>query len=494
MGVEIDLKAEDFTPDPVSLLESNRNLGYSIEEAISDLIDNSISAKATKISYEFNWNKGEPYFLLIDDGVGMSNDNDELVNSFRLGSKNPLDERDPTDLGRFGFGMKTASLSQARVLTVITKKEARPIIARSLDLNFIAELNGSWNLKKIPNKHIEYELNKLSSLNSGTIIRWDNWDRAPDSKDDFMSLVSEINNYLRVCFHRFIEKGISISCHDYPLDSCSPIPNGEGATEFSEISLTKNKFAKQTSYIIQHPKSWEEDYETINKFNSFRLFEGFERQQGVYIYRCDRLLTPKGGWLGLIKMGNAAKLARVVIDYPNNADALWSLDITKTNASIPFEFKQDIKKLIDVTKKGSVKKIVRGNRNVRNTLSLDHSHIWKISNNNEFNSYRYSVDLNHPFFSSLITEKKIKEKDLTNLLNIVSENLPIARIIDNNDVDPSKHDRMLLKQELSKDELEIVRIIFRNKMQTTTKAVAFSWILNFEPYCYFEDQLKNDLL
>ena len=187
MGVEIDLKAEDFTPDPVSLLESNRNLGYSIEEAISDLIDNSISAKATKISYEFNWNKGEPYFLLIDDGVGMSNDNDELVNSFRLGSKNPLDERDPTDLGRFGFGMKTASLSQARVLTVITKKEARPIIARSLDLNFIAELNGSWNLKKIPNKHIEYELNKLSSLNSGTIIRWDNWDRAPDSKDDFMS-------------------------------------------------------------------------------------------------------------------------------------------------------------------------------------------------------------------------------------------------------------------------------------------------------------------
>ena len=79
-------------------------------------------------------------------------------------------------------------------------------------------------------------------------------------------------------------------------------------------------------------------------------------------------------------------------------------------------------------------------------------------------------------------------------MNIVSENLPIARIIDNNDVDPSKHDRMLLKQELSKDELEIVRIIFRNKMQTTTKAVAFSWILNFEPYCYFEDQLKNDLL
>ena len=89
----------DFTPDPISLLESNRNLGYSIEEAISDLIDNSISAKATEISYELHWNTGHPYFLLKDNGKGMSNLDNELVNSFRLGSRNPLDDRDPNDLG-----------------------------------------------------------------------------------------------------------------------------------------------------------------------------------------------------------------------------------------------------------------------------------------------------------------------------------------------------------------------------------------------------------
>ena len=79
----------DFTPDPISLLESNRNLGYSIEEAISDLIDNSISAKATNISYEIHPNNGKPYFLLKDNGIGMSNLDNELVDSFRLGSKNP---------------------------------------------------------------------------------------------------------------------------------------------------------------------------------------------------------------------------------------------------------------------------------------------------------------------------------------------------------------------------------------------------------------------
>ena len=483
----------DFTPDPISLLESNRNLGYSIEEAISDLIDNSISAKATNISYEIHQNNGQPYFLLKDNGVGMSNANNELVDSFRLGSKNPLEERDPSDLGRFGFGMKTASLSQARILTVITKKKGYNTLAFSLDLNFIRD-KGKWLLRTVDDDLFEAEFDYLSNLDSGTIIRWDDWDRAPNSEDDLLALNSQINDYLSVCFHRFIEKGISICCHDYSLESCSPIPFGEGASQFSKIPLAKNNKAKQTSYILQHPKNWEEDYENISRFNSFRLFDGFERQQGIYIYRCDRLLTPRGGWLGLIKKGNAAKLARVVIDYPNDADALWSLDVTKTNASIPYEFKREITKLIDTTKKGSVRKIVRGNRNVNRSLSLNHSNIWKISDDREFNSYKYLVDTDHPIFRGLIDEKKIKEKDLKFLLKLISENLPVAKIIDNNDRDPSKHDRMLFQNKLSETDLEIAKILFQNQMKTDTKAVAFSWLLNFEPYCYCDEQLKKELL
>jgi len=483
----------DFTPDPISLLESNRNLGYSIEEAISDLIDNSISAEATNVSYEIHPNNGKPYFLLKDNGIGMSNLDNELVDSFRLGSKNPLDERDPNDLGRFGFGMKTASLSQARILTVITKKKGYNTLAFSLDLNFIRD-NGKWLLKKIDDDFYKAEFDFLKDLDSGTIIRWDDWDRAPKSENDLLSLNSQINDYLSVCFHRFIEKGISISCHDYSLESCSPIPSGEGAEFYSEIILDKNNKAKQTSYILQHPKNWEENYENINRFNSFRLFNGFERQQGIYIYRCDRLLTPQGGWLGLLKKGNAAKFARVVIDYPNDADALWSLDITKTNASIPFEFKREIKKLIDKTKKKSVTKIVSGNRNIKRSLSQTHSNIWKISDEKEFNSYKYIIDNNHPILRGLIDEKKIKEKDLNFLLKLISENLPVAKIIENNDIDPSKHDRMISQNKLSEVDLEMAKILFQNQMKTETKAVAFSWLLNFEPYCYCEEELKKELL
>ena len=218
MGIENNI-AEDFTPDPISLLQSSRNLGYSIEEAISDLIDNSISAHARNIIYEFHWNNGLPFFLLKDDGKGMSSENNELIKSFRLGSKNPLEERDSGDLGRFGFGMKTASLSQARTLTVITKKRGYNIISRSLDLNFIASINQGWKLKKVSEIEIENEILYLNNLESGTIIKWNDWDRAPTDKSDFVSLISNINNYIGVCFHRYIEKIhfthfiITFSCH-----------------------------------------------------------------------------------------------------------------------------------------------------------------------------------------------------------------------------------------------------------------------------------------
>ena len=484
----------DFTPDPISLLESNRNLGYSIEEAISDLIDNSISAGATQIIYEIHWNEGRPYFLLKDNGRGMSNENDELINSFRLGSKNPLSERASDDLGRFGFGMKTASLSQARALTVFTKKKEQGILGVTLDLNFIKDQNGKWLLKTADKGLFLSEWFFLENLDSGTIIRWDDWDRAPDNSDDLMSFISNINNYLAVCFHRYIEKGIIISHHDNLISAISPIPIGEGAELQSSITLNTNRGARQTSYILQHPRNWQEDYENISRFNSFRLFNGFESQQGIYIYRCNRLLNPKGGWFGLLKNSNATKLARVVIDYPNDADELWSLDITKTNASIPIKFKKEIEQLIRINKKGSVNKIIRGNRKVSRSLINNHAKIWNSNNDRNLNVYEYFIDENHPIFRSYIDDKKISDRNLKNLLKLISDNLPISEIINNNDLDPSKHDRMWSRIEMSDSELELAQIIFNSQRSQTTKQQAFTYILNFEPFCYFENELKKLLL
>ena len=478
--------AEDFSPDPLALLESNRNLGYSIEEAVADLIDNSITADATEIIINLDWNNGDPIFRLYDNGCGMCEE--KLIESFRLGS---LEQRSPRDLGRFGFGMKTASLSQARELIVISKVKGGKVVIRSLDLDFIKNNNKKWNLKHCDFQDFTEEIDQLNNSNEGTIICWKNWDRAPKLMPDFASLISQISNYAAVCFHRFLERGIKIFSHDELIIPINPIP--KDSQKYSEVPLKKHPDSKQVGYILKHPKFWEQEFDAIHQINSYKLFNGFAAQQGIYIYRCDRLLNPYGGWLGVAKAINSSKLARVTIDYPNSADNLWSLDITKTNATIPYQFKREIEKLIENTKLESVSKLARGVRSIKNKVSSIHdsSLIWDEKEDKDLRCYRYFPNINHPIFLNLIERKKIDKRTLTSIFNLLSENLPVAKIIENNDNDSGKHDRMVRVEKLTENELQFAKDIYEMIKIDKTKAEALNFLLKCEPFCYHEQQVKQ---
>jgi len=483
-----DLIAEDFSPDPSALLESNRNLGYSIEEAVADLIDNSITADAKNITISLDWNKGFPIFTLHDDGNGMSEQ--KLVDSFKLGS---LENRNPKDLGRFGFGMKTASLSQAQELIVISKEAGGNVAMRSLDLEFIKNNQNRWNLKYCDAQNFEKEINELNQVKHGTVICWRNWDRSPESMDDFISLISKISNYAAVCFHRFIEHGIKIFSDDELLKPINPIP--KDSQKYSEIPLKNHPNSKQTAYILKHPKFWEVEYDSMLQINSYKLFNGFASQQGIYIYRCDRLLNPYGGWLGVIKPINSSKLARVTIDYPNSADKLWSLDITKTNASIPYQFKKEIEKLIENTKLESVAKVSRGVASVKNKIKTlyDNSLIWNEKEDKDARCYVYYPNIDHPIFQTLIESGKVEKKTLKLIFDLISDHLPVAGIIENNDNDSGKHDRMNVHVALTKDDLIFGKAIYEKIKIEKNKALALDFILKCEPFCYHQEQVKNYL-
>lgn len=112
---------KDNQPTADALMTAMRSMGYSFESAIADIIDNSIAAKATKIEIKFPTNPLEEYIAICDNGVGMTSN--ELFNAMKYGSSYCGDERNETDLGRFGLGLKSASLSQCRKLTVISKKK-----------------------------------------------------------------------------------------------------------------------------------------------------------------------------------------------------------------------------------------------------------------------------------------------------------------------------------------------------------------------------------
>ena len=138
---------EIATPRPGALIESLRSIGYDLPTAVADIIDNSLTASARQVDIVFHWAGANSWICILDDGTGMSDQ--ELFEAMRPGSQNPLQTRSSNDLGRFGLGLKTASFSQARRLTVITKTTSGAIAVREWDLDYV-EREDEWRLLKEP--------------------------------------------------------------------------------------------------------------------------------------------------------------------------------------------------------------------------------------------------------------------------------------------------------------------------------------------------------
>ena len=151
----------DLSPSPSALMESLRDIGYSMETAIADIIDNSITAKAKSINIRFSYNSGKHWLAIIDNGRGMSQS--ELYNAMRFGSSHPHAPRSADDLGRFGLGLKTATLSQCRILTVLCKQKGE-INCCEWDMNrILSSENPGWTIR-ILDKNDLMEKSILSDL------------------------------------------------------------------------------------------------------------------------------------------------------------------------------------------------------------------------------------------------------------------------------------------------------------------------------------------
>jgi hypothetical protein len=476
---------EEIIPDPESLLESIRSVGYSLKEAISDLIDNSISAKASKIHIIFELNDSLEFHLL-DDGDGMDHQN--LVSAFRLGSTNPKTAREDNDLGRFGMGMKTASLSQCRAVTVTTKQNNN-VITRTLDLDEVGN-HKKWIIgeKALTPRIIEL----LDQVDKGTVVTWEKIDQSNISDDEFKILLLDIRNYISVCFHRFMErtnKKIAFYLNDVLIKPVSPVV--DDSQVFSEIDLD-DVDSKMRAFTIPIRK----DNKTNSLFNSFELFNGVENQQGIYIYRSDRLLC-FGGWLGIVKPNNSFKLCRVIIDFKNDysSDTIWSIDIKKTKAEIPYVYRQEIKRFVKKAQLDSSRKIGKYNRSEikkANSKLYENVELWKVKKNATFGFWEYSININNPIFSGIL--QKVPKDDLQLLVDIIARNLPIADIIDNNDEEPANHDALYAEidfKEVLEKEKRAAKLALTNALMIgVTKKEAIDYILSVEPFM----KHKNEIL
>ena len=427
-----DLQSIPLSPSPTSLVESLRSIGYTIETALADIVDNSISAGAANISVRFLWADGEPWVAVLDDGCGMLTQ--DLYSAMRFGSRSPLQKRGVNDLGRFGLGLKTASISQCRRLTVCTKTNDT-ISTCEWDLDYLATLDSeNWLLKIIDNDALQNDEllvvlsdDFFSGLETGTIVLWRNMDvilagtKSVDSERKFSEVMNHARRHLETVFHRFLSpdpgrKVIRIDFNNSTLTAINPFgPDLPARQELSsEEIIVEGHSVKVQPYILPHknkvPRSEYEKYAGEG---------GYLHNQGFYVYRNRRLIV-KATWFRLIKKEELTKLIRVRIDIPNSLDYMWAINVDKSQVTPPEVVRKKLKNIIQrIT--GAGKQVYQ--RRSAKLFSPNRIAVWKREVRE--GKITYSVNFDHPLINEILDDvEPFLKSRLKIIFNMVAHSFP----------------------------------------------------------------------
>lgn len=403
------------------LIESMRDIGYSLETALADIVDNSITAGSTTVRLYASTDSASPKIAILDDGKGMNAD--ELLAAMRLGSKSPLEERDHADLGRFGLGLKIASFSQCRRLTVVSRQKGLASAA-IWDFERVAETD-EW-LVEIPDKPETVPwADRLGE--HGTLVLWENLDRVVQDRSDealahFVRRVDEARSHLELVFHRFLtaepgHRRIQMVLNERPLEPFDPFHANHPATDIGPVERIKvgaHEVSVQTFTLPHHRKVTSEEWER------FAGAAGYVKNQGFYVYRQRRLII-HGTWFGLARQMELTKLARVRIDMPNGLDAEWKIDVKKASAQPPYQVRERLRRIIETL--GANSKRVYTTRG-RRLLSDNRLPVWnRIQDKGEI---IYRINPDYPMvteFASRLPEGL--KADFLHVLEVAGSALPM---------------------------------------------------------------------
>ena len=398
-------KAEIAKPNPKSTINSYRSFGYNLSTAIADIIDNSISANANEIAISYKWNGQDSFISIKDNGDGMNKD--ELVVAMTPGSKDPEDERSEKDLGRFGMGLKTASFSQCKRLTCVSKRVNFSTIKRCWDIDFINEEKEWQLLDYISDSSLIDEINEQKS---GTLVLWEKLDRIVGKaesnnesvKNAFYQEMENVREHLSLVFHKFIEsKRVKIFFQNEEIEAYNPfLLNLDPKPEMGLPEKFDN--VEVTYFVLPHMSEiGKEDYDKTG--GSLGWFQ----QQGFYVYRGDRLLV-SGDWMGLEKKRDYAKLARISVNFSNSSDFNWNLDIKKSTATPPIEIRRELSRIAKMAIMKSAKIYNwRGQKAVSQITNSNFEPLWKDEITRE-GIKKYKINRKHPIINLLLEDKNKK--------------------------------------------------------------------------------------
>lgn len=412
------------TPLPNVLMNSMRSIGYNFKTAIADIIDNSISANANNI-YIFSPVNDEKIFItILDDGEGM--DDCELFNAMKYGSNKEF--YGTYDLGRFGLGLKSASLSQCRILTVVSKKN-NSIAAYQWNLDSVIE-NREWDCLKLEEQEIKIlpNISDLQEQTQGTLVIWENFDIGYKKsggriRDYLCDEIAEAESHIRLVFHRFMSnnfKPLRIYINQSLLEPIDPFLEYHRKTDTQnpkEIDVN-GSIVKIQPFILPHQTDLTND--DIEKLGGI---ESLRNGQGFYIYRNERLII-FGTWfrLSASNINNELyKYGRIKVDIPNTLDDMWEIDIKKQNATIPKQMLNNLKKAVSSV---CIRSKEKNSKRARLTLEKDDSKIWNKTLSRD-NKDLFFVNENSEFIKRFLDEFGDKDKiKILHFIDVISSSLP----------------------------------------------------------------------
>ncbi len=473
---------DDAVPNPGAMIESLRAFGYSTQAAIADLIDNSVTAQARNVWVTFHWRGVDSYVRVRDDGRGMSED--ELRAAMRLGSSSPLDRRDDRDLGRFGLGLKTASFSQCRRLTVASRRAGDQVSIRRWDLDYVGQ-TAAWRLLKGSEQGSEERLDDLASAKSGTVVLWEILDRLVGDAaiDDekahrrFLEAVALVRDHLAMTFHRFLEKDLSISFGDNTIEPRNPfLPDGQATQVLQDDKLYLGKKAIIVRpYVLPHHSKIERD---VHERAAGR--QGWNALQGFYVYRNERLLVP-GTWLGLgFQQEEHYRLARIQLDFDNSMDTDWRIDVRKSLAIPPGPLREDLKRIAKVSRRTASDVYRQRGKILDRKRDGDHVPAW--NRRLRHGKIWYGINREHPLVAEALRIPKPYRRTINAALRLVEETVPTPSItIDHAEQPQSQAGPFEGVQ--SREVLAVLAEVYRTlRKRGLSRAQVQERIVNMEPF------------
>jgi hypothetical protein len=346
----------ELVPSAKRLIKSLRDLGYDFAQAVADIVDNSIEAKASRIAIDLEFDGDDSWVRIADNGTGMNAE--ELREALRYGSAR---DYSADDLGKFGLGLKTASMSQCQRLSVASRwnQDRADIAAYCWDLEHIEKTN-RWEILPLDRNGLGPAILSPLKEHRGTVVLWQRLDRVlgyshpygEAARKRLSQTCREIELHLGMVFHRFLsgeieKKRFKILLNNNEIKPWDPFCREESKTKKLQsfrMKVEHNGVSGTISfepYVLPH----QEDFSSPD---AFRLASGpgnWNQQQGFYVYRAGRMIQG-GGWSNLRAPDEHTKLARIAVNFSPELDEALKINVAKMRVQMPASIREALREAI----------------------------------------------------------------------------------------------------------------------------------------------------